>query len=98
MGLHTHGLKPDELSFYGKYFRQLVGARILDFKMAVDPDEGDYWPTFLVKLASGEQIEIEISQDEEGNGPGFIFGLANPNETATEAQAGREPAIEKEGK
>lgn len=94
MGLHTHGLKPGDLSFYDKYFGQLVGAEILAFKMAVDPDEGDFWPTFLVKLASGERIEIEISQDEEGNGPGFIFGLANPNETASGAQAGRDPVFD----
>jgi hypothetical protein len=82
MALHTHGLKPGEMGFYDKYFGQLVGATILAFKMAYDKDSegGEYWPTFLVKLADGQTLEIEISQDEEGNGPGFIFGLANPNE------------------
>jgi hypothetical protein len=75
MGLHTHGLDASGLKFYEDYFGVLVGAKILSFKMAVDPDEGDYWPTFLVKLADDSIIEIEVSQDEEGNGPGFIFGL-----------------------
>lgn len=89
MGLHTHGLDDSGIKFYADYFGQLVGAEILGFKMAVDPDEGDYWPTFLVKLKSGEMVEIELSQDEEGNGPGFIFGLARPGETIIEAQAGR---------
>jgi hypothetical protein len=74
MGLHTHGLKPDELSFYDRYFSQLVGAKILGFEMTRDEDF-EYWPTFVVRLKSGEEITIEISQDEEGNGPGFIFGL-----------------------
>jgi hypothetical protein len=72
------------MSFYDKYFGQLVGATILSFKMAVDEDLEDvgfgteYWPTFLVKLTNGEIIEIEISQDEEGNGPGMVLGLPTP--------------------
>lgn len=79
MGLHTHGAKAaEQLAFYDKYFGQLEGATILSFKMTHDEDFSEYWPTFLVKLASGEVIEIEISQDEEGNGPGMVLGLPTP--------------------
>lgn len=83
MGLHTHGQKKDEvLKFYGGYFGQLVGATILEFHLAVDEEDewGEYWPTFKVRLADGSERTIEISQDEEGNGPGFIFGLDSPNQ------------------
>jgi hypothetical protein len=30
---------------------------------------------FLVKLANGQLTELVVSQDEEGNGGGFLFGL-----------------------
>lgn len=75
MGLHTHGLNEGHLDFYHRYFSQLVGATIEEFIFAHDKDEDEYWPTFKVKLADGSRLEIEISQDEEGNGPGWISGL-----------------------
>ena len=46
--------------------------------MNTDEDFGDGFPTYQVKFASGEVGEISISQDPEGNGGGFIFGLAQP--------------------
>jgi hypothetical protein len=58
------------------YYTQLNGAKILGFIGTInDGDGGDGFPRFMVKLASGENIFIEISQDPEGNGGGFIFGL-----------------------
>ena len=57
--------------FYDTYYRQLVGTTIVGFKMAGG------WPTFTVKKGK-KTFEIEISQDPEGNGPGFIFGLERP--------------------
>jgi hypothetical protein len=66
------------LRWYHAYFGQLVGATITDFIFAKDEEMGEYWPTFKVKLADGREVEIELSQDEEGNGPGWIFGLDKP--------------------
>jgi hypothetical protein len=30
---------------------------------------------FLARLANGKHVELVLSQDEEGNGGGFMFGL-----------------------
>jgi hypothetical protein len=80
VALHTHGLKPSEMEWYDKYFGQLVGGTIMAFKMKVDDSMGykEYWPTFKVLLPSVGLVEIELSQDEEGNGPGWLFGLPIP--------------------
>jgi len=65
--------------FWSKYYGSLVGAKILSFDgMNTDDDLGDGFPTFTVLFADGKKDKIEISQDLEGNGGGFIFGLERP--------------------
>jgi len=72
--------------FYEKYYGALVGATIT--KVELEPDEEfprDFWLKMTVKTPSdgryqGEEFAIEVSRDEEGNGPGFLFGLPHPNE------------------
>ena len=76
---------------HGKWLQEYYGvlhlARII--KVEVYEDEHDYgafWPRFHVILYDeekgfGEKLVLEISQDEEGNGPGFIFGLPFPEKT-----------------
>lgn len=61
------------------YYGQLEGATIKTFSIGVDEEMNDDYPTFTVILKDGTEVQIEISQDEEGNGPGFIFGLPFPN-------------------
>ena len=62
--------------FWSKYYGSLVGAKIISFDgMNTDGDLGDGFPTFTVLFADGTKDKIEISQDPEGNGGGFIFGL-----------------------
>ena len=60
-------------AFFEKYYGQLKGFKIESFEM-VDSGEdyiGDF-PCFI--LSKGKQkIRIEVSQDEEGNGGGFLF-------------------------
>jgi hypothetical protein len=43
-----------------------------------EADLGDGFPTFTIRFANGEVGQIEISQDPEGNGGGFVFGLPTP--------------------
>ena len=52
------------------------------------PEEfgGTGFPQFLVKLSTGEIIEIEVSKDPEGNDGGFLFGL--PDFTLPEFREG----------
>ena len=67
-------------AFWDKYYRQLVGATVVEF-VGVVPDELEEWisfPTLFVRLKDGTVCELQISQDPEGNGGGFIFGLPTP--------------------
>ena len=58
---------------YNKQFKQLVGSKILNFKMVqCEFDPHQYWPTFEVALW-GQKYKLILSQDEEGNGGGFAF-------------------------
>lgn len=65
--------KRTEKQFWEDYYSQLVGGVIEGF--GIVEEEDDYWPCFNVKLVTGELVQIEVSQDPEGNGPGFLFGL-----------------------
>lgn len=60
-----------------RYMAALVGGTIE--KTGVTPDG---FPFFVVREKTGKRLTIEVSQDEEGNGPGFLFGLPSPVQTA----------------
>jgi hypothetical protein len=65
--------------YYDDYYRQLGGATIIGYAGRQEDEYGAKpFPTFLIKLSTGEILTIEISSDEEGNGGGFIFGLPLP--------------------
>lgn len=59
--------------FYRKYYGSLEGWTITKFiGMNEDDFGGTAFPLFFIR--KGEQVSIiQISQDEEGNGGGFIF-------------------------
>lgn len=62
--------------FYTKYYSQLDGATINYFAgMHHDELIDKSFPQFRVTLTDGTQVLLEVSSDEEGNGPGFLFGL-----------------------
>ena len=67
--------------FYNKYYSYLEGATILKFNGMIDDDPyaNGAFPQFTVKFKDGTTGNIDISQDPEGNGGGFIFGLALPS-------------------
>ena len=72
--------KAKEQNYFKNYYSDLVGAKVLSFNgMQDDGFDGDGFPTFTVEFKSGEIGQIQISQDSEGNGGGFIFGLSAPN-------------------
>lgn len=66
---HTEQVKKWNDLYYGF----LVGAKIVGVENNID-DYDDVW-TKLVVEKDGQKFEVEISRDEEGNGPGFLFGL-----------------------
>jgi len=55
------------------YYGGLVGAKCVGVKSETD-DEGNCWPKLTFEK-DGERFVTEVSMDEEGNGPGFLFGL-----------------------
>lgn len=74
-------MKLEANAFWDKYYRQLEGATVVQF-VGVIPDELEPYiafPTLVVRLKDGSICELEISQDPEGNGGGFIFGLPSPD-------------------
>ena len=64
---------PDEKEWTKRYYGALVGGKIT--KISVKEDADGLWPVLHVTLPDGHDIEVEVSKDEEGNGPGFLFGL-----------------------
>lgn len=52
-----------------EYIKPLEGRKII--KTGVNKDG---YPFFILD----DKTKIEVSQDEEGNGPGFLFGLPDP--------------------
>lgn len=55
------------------YYGSMVGLRCV----AVDAhiEDGECWPVLTFEHPKGGEVKIEVSRDEEGNGPGFLFGL-----------------------
>lgn len=59
-------------NFLELMMRHMIGGVITE----VGQDEdGFLWFQFI---RGGVVFRCEVSQDEEGNGPGFLFGLPNP--------------------
>ncbi len=63
----------DQVKWNTLYYGFLVGAKVTGVKSAKD-ELGDVWTKLTVEK-DGAEFEIEISSDEEGNAPGFLFGL-----------------------
>lgn len=62
---------------YNKYYGFLKDAKITG--AGVMEDGHELWPYIDILASDGEAYRLEISQDPEGNGPGFIFGLPSVN-------------------
>lgn len=55
--------------YWKEYYSQLEGARIVKYL-----GEDFYgFPTFTVIYADGQEYEVQVSRDPEGNEGGFLF-------------------------
>jgi len=74
---HTTTITPEAAkSFLAQYYQQLTGFVITKVEVNEEDDFGhtQLWPVLWAKHPkTGETARIEVSQDEEGNGPGFLF-------------------------
>lgn len=71
-----------------EYLTPLVGTTITEVGVTEADEFGSAYPYFktrkaATRTAEAEEMTIEVSQDEEGNGPGFLFGLPSPGSTVT---------------
>ena len=60
-----------------KYYSFLKGARIVNVEIFEDDlftGRDANWPVIVIEK-DNQIFELQLSRDEEGNGPGFIFGL-----------------------
>lgn len=63
------------MDFAKRHLRPLVGATVV----AVDcqtVDMGGYkeaWPCIILRTPKGRILQVDVSRDPEGNGPGFCF-------------------------
>lgn len=64
---------PNDVDWLLAYLKPLEGATIL--RSLARLEDGEVWPTLLVRTTEGQILRLEVSRDEEGNGPGFLFGL-----------------------
>lgn len=55
-----------------KYYRQLVGAKIVGFTFEDGEHWTEPWPVFTLEIGD-ERVRLVLSRDEEGNGGGFGF-------------------------
>lgn len=78
-----------DAEFLQKYLAPLKGGKIVDVQVNVE-DEGyavEAWPVIVVQpkgtTRAADRFTLEVSRDEEGNGPGFLFGLPLPGQEGT---------------
>lgn len=66
-----------ELAWAKGYYSQIIGFTVID--VVVHNEENEVWTSLICEktMSDGtkEKFSLEISQDPEGNGPGFLFGL-----------------------
>ena len=55
-----------------KYYAQLVGCKIVDFRFEQDEYSCAPFPVFTMQLGD-QKVKMTLSMDEEGNGGGFAF-------------------------
>jgi hypothetical protein len=71
-----------------EYMTPMVGTTITEVGVTEADEFGSAYPYFKTRkpataTAEAEEMTIEVSQDEEGNGPGFLFGLPSPGTSVT---------------
>lgn len=65
----------DVLTWTRKYYDKLIGMRIVG--VSYKEEDGEVWVTAHARVGN-EAFDLEFSCDEEGNRPGFVFGLPAP--------------------
>lgn len=64
-----------EVGFVESYLSELMGATVVNVAALTDDSEGwtEVWPVLLLQKPDGTLLQVEVSRDPEGNGPGHLF-------------------------
>jgi hypothetical protein len=63
------------------YYSELMGYTVTKISIQHDDEDMfDAWPQIKMTHPTKPDITIEVSRDQEGNGPGFLFGLPLPTD------------------
>ncbi len=70
------------------YLTPAVGCTIIEIGVGEDEEGEEGYPYLKLRRpatdrAEAEEYTLEVSQDEEGNGPGYLFGLPSPGSSVT---------------
>jgi hypothetical protein len=57
------------------YYKSLVGCKVVGVKARYDEYDNSFWTVLVLEDKDKNTFDCELSQDPEGNGPGFMFGL-----------------------
>lgn len=63
-----------EREWNDRYYGGLLNAVCIGVGAHRD-EEGNLWPRLRFRTPEGDTLLVEVSCDEEGNRPGFLFGL-----------------------
>jgi hypothetical protein len=58
---------------FDDYYQQLVGYKVVSYKLDDECEDIEPFPTFILSHPKKATVKIEVSQDPEGNGGGFLF-------------------------
>lgn len=67
------------LPFWQNEWADLIGATITGIEATSDGGDDYLWPTLVVSTPDGKTLKVEVSMDEEANGPGYLF-IKEPDE------------------
>ena len=70
------------------YLTPAVGCTIIEIGVGEDEEGEEGYPYLKLRkpataTAEAEEYTLEVSRDEEGNGPGYLFGLPSPGSSVT---------------
>lgn len=64
-----------EAAYITEYLTDLVGCKVVHVQAFTDTDMGwpEVWPILVLQKPDGTLLQVEVSRDPEGNGPGHLF-------------------------
>ena len=71
----SHVRSESDATIIRRELMPLLSGKIIAVEMVREDESGwsEWWPTIIVRQKDGMELQIVVSQDEEGNGPGHLF-------------------------